>query len=108
LLVGDNTNKGKTVERGWPGIFKAVVNNQIDKNDAVIKVEHINGPILLISAKNDSVWSSAYMAKKIIERLDAKNFEYYYIHISIIGDHGALAGHLDMIYDFLNTHIKPK
>lgn len=101
-------NSDSTVEKGWPGIFKAVVNNQIDMSNALINVEHINGPVLLISAKNDNVWPYAFMAKKIIERLEANNFEHYYNHISISGDHGELAGHLDMVFEFLNTHFDIK
>jgi hypothetical protein len=62
----------------------------------------------LFLEKNDNVWPSAFMAKKIIERLDVNSFEHYYKHISISGDYGDLAGHLNMIYDFLNTHFRPK
>jgi hypothetical protein len=43
---------------------------------ASIKVENINGPILLFSGKNDSVWPSAEMANSIEQRLEANNFAY--------------------------------
>jgi hypothetical protein len=97
-----------TEEMGWSGIFKGIVNNQIETSKAVINVEDINGPVLLISAKNDNIWPSAFMEKKIIERLDVNEFEHYYNHISINGDHGGLEGHLDMVHNFLNTQFKSK
>ncbi|QNL22200.1 hypothetical protein HZR84_09700 [Hyphobacterium sp. CCMP332] len=40
---------------------------------ATIKVEKINGPILLLSGKSDDVWPSAQMANMIEDRLKAFN-----------------------------------
>ncbi|GAA0872147.1 hypothetical protein GCM10009117_12940 [Gangjinia marincola] len=43
---------------------------------AAIKVEQINGPILLFSGKDDRVWPSAEMADSIEKRLNEHNFKY--------------------------------
>jgi len=49
---------------------------------AVIRVENITGPILLISSKMDTMWPSEPAARKIMERLREKNFPYFYQHLS--------------------------
>ena len=90
---------------GWEGIFSAVVKNELDVDQALIKVENINGPILLISAKDDNLWPSETMSNEIIRRLEAKSFIHFYEHLSLEGDHGDLVGHLDIIYDFLINHF---
>lgn len=50
--------------------------------DAVIRVENITGPVLLISSKMDNMWPSELAAKKIMERLEEKKFPYLYQHLS--------------------------
>ena len=56
---------------------------------AVIQVESITGPILLISSKMDTMWPSTEAAERIMERLREKEFPYYYQHLNY--DYG---GHL--------------
>ncbi|MBU5480722.1 acyl-CoA thioester hydrolase/BAAT C-terminal domain-containing protein [Blautia sp. MSJ-19] len=50
--------------------------------DAVIKVEKITGPILLISSKMDNMWPSELAAEKIMKRLKEHDFPYLYQHLS--------------------------
>lgn len=50
--------------------------------DNVIKVENINGPILLVSPEYDSMWTSKLSCEKIVERLKNKNFKYNYKHLN--------------------------
>lgn len=55
---------------------------------AIIKVEDINGPILLISGEKDQVWPSKEMSDEVINRLKAKGFTQPYKHIIVPdGDH---------------------
>ena len=49
---------------------------------ALIPVERINGPILLLSGKDDLLWPSAYMAEQLVERLRENGFEYEVVHLS--------------------------
>ena len=49
---------------------------------AVIRVENITGPVLLISSKMDTMWPSESAAGKIMERLREHNFSYPYQHLS--------------------------
>lgn len=56
--------------------------NKIDYVDkAIIKVEKINGPILLLSGKDDKVWPSTLMANMLEERIKENNFKYYFENI---------------------------
>ena len=52
------------------------------KPEAVIKVEKINGPVLLISSKMDTMWPSEIAAKQIIKRLEDNSFPHLYQHLS--------------------------
>jgi uncharacterized protein len=53
-----------------------------DDDEAFIPVEEISGPILLISGGDDLLWPSALMAKGVMERLEARGFEYPVEHLS--------------------------
>jgi dienelactone hydrolase len=50
--------------------------------EAVIPVERIGGPILLLSGRADSLWPSSAMADQVIARLDARGFRYPHRHIA--------------------------
>lgn len=50
--------------------------------EAVIRVEKITGPILLISSKMDNMWPSELAAAKIMKRLHEHQFQYEYQHLS--------------------------
>ncbi|MGH8219472.1 MAG: acyl-CoA thioester hydrolase/BAAT C-terminal domain-containing protein [Steroidobacteraceae bacterium] len=60
--------------------------------DAVIPVEKIKGPILLISGGDDHLSPSGEMAEQIISRLRSARFPYVYRHLSYAG-----AGHVAFV-----------
>ena len=66
--------------------------------DAVIQVEKITGPILLISSKMDNMWPSELAAKQIMQRLQDCSFPYLYQHLSY--DYGS---HLFVPMDLPST-----
>lgn len=45
---------------------------------AEIKVEKINGPILLLAGKSDSMWPSHPMSEMVIKRLEEKKFSHWF------------------------------
>ena len=57
------------------------------KGFSEIKVEKINGPIMLMSASQDEVIPSTAMSVKIAARLKAKKFRHHYEHHVIEGSH---------------------
>jgi uncharacterized protein len=50
--------------------------------EAVIPVEKIKGPVLLISGKADQLWPSTPMADAVMARLDAGHFPYEHRHLA--------------------------
>lgn len=54
---------------------------------ALIKVENINGPVLLVSGIHDQWWPSAEMSRMVMKRLEAKNFPHSYVHFECDTDH---------------------
>jgi dienelactone hydrolase len=56
---------------------------------AEIPVERINGPVLLISGKDDAMWPSERMAEIARRRLDEHHFAHAYRHLAYDG-----AGHM--------------
>jgi hypothetical protein len=62
--------------------FLAKLDDRAAQERAAIPVERINGPILLVSAKDDSIWPSAMMAQRIVDRLHQRNFSHPVVHLS--------------------------
>lgn len=50
--------------------------------EAAIPVERINGPVLLISGKDDQMWPSSLMGERVIERLLEHNHPYSFEHFA--------------------------
>jgi hypothetical protein len=61
-------------------MFKKALQNANAVEAAAIPVEKIRGPILLESFKQDQIWPSTLMASQLIDRLDKRDFRYYYKH----------------------------
>ena len=50
--------------------------------DAEIPVERINGPVLLISGRDDTMWPSTAMSDAVVARLRAHNFRFPVQHLA--------------------------
>jgi dienelactone hydrolase len=64
---------------GNPLAFRAMYRRALEpdmRDRATIDVEHTQGPILLISGKDDHVWDSSEMADSIVARLRRFHFTY--------------------------------
>jgi dienelactone hydrolase len=44
--------------------------------DAVIQVEHIDGPVMLVCGQSDAMWPSCPMSQAVVARLKAKGFRH--------------------------------
>ncbi len=64
------------------GIYIGSLQNQEAVERAIIPVERINGPILLISGKEDGIWPSSMMCTHVVERLKQQNFVFPFQHLS--------------------------
>ena len=83
-ITGNESNKIIMVEYWKKGLQKTDFIEQ-----AAIKVEKINGPVLLFSGRDDQVWPSSIMADMIEKRLEANSFKYSFQNIKYEN-----AGHL--------------
>lgn len=70
--------------------------------DAIIPVENINGPVLLISGKADALWPSTAMSGQVMARLEAKHFRFPHDHVAYDN-----AGHVAPIPPSDNPALKP-
>ena len=50
--------------------------------DAIIPVEKINGPVMLISGGGDKLWPSAPMSEQVTARLKARHFRFKVVHLN--------------------------
>jgi dienelactone hydrolase len=68
----------KIVNNQYAEVYRLSLEQTEYVKKAEIKVENINGPILLLAAKADSMWPSHQMAEMAIKRLDEHKFPYWY------------------------------
>ena len=94
------------LKRDLRSAFEIMLEDKEAVEKALIKVENINGPILLVSAKKDEMWPSTEMSNEIVERLKAKQFRYAYEHIADEGGHTEVLDYFDTILAFLEKNFK--
>ncbi len=78
------------VDYDWSTIVDAqyidMYEQSLDQTEAVkqamIEVTNINGPILLLTGKEDTMWPSSEMGDMVIERLAEQGFEHGYWHFA--------------------------
>lgn len=75
-IAGNESNRIETLEYWKSGLTKTEYITQ-----ATIRVEKINGPILLFSGLDDMVWPSSLMADMIEQRIKENNFKYSFQNI---------------------------
>jgi dienelactone hydrolase len=68
----------KIVNSQYVAVYRLSLEQTEYVKKAEINVENINGPILLLAAKADSMWPSHQMAKMVIKRLDEHNFSHWH------------------------------
>lgn len=68
----------KIVNAQYVEVYRLSLQQTESVQKAAIQVEKINGPILLLAGKADSMWPSHQMAEMIICRLDKNKFPHWY------------------------------
>mgnify|MGYP000014665865 CR=1 FL=1 len=96
------------MKRDLRGAFASMLKDTVAEKKALIKVEKIKAPILLVSATKDEVAPTTPMSEKIIERLKAYKFKYPTEHIAIEGGHSEPLKHFDLVFNFLEKHFPAK
>lgn len=99
----------KTISPALKGDLYTAFSMMLEDEEAVknaeIHVENINGPILILSGKNDDQWPATSMSNRIIERLKENNFKFHKEHIILDGGHIEPMKHFNLVYDFLEKHL---
>lgn len=72
-------------------LYDASLEDKAAFDRAVIQVEKTQGPILLISGKDDALWPSAKMSDLVSARLKQNKFRYAYTHVAYEGAGHAIA-----------------
>lgn len=93
-ITGNDSNKIETLEYWKSGLAKTDY-----VTEATIKVEKINGPIILFSGKDDKVWPSSFMADMIEQRIEENNFNHSFQNIKY-----DKAGHLISSHPEINSN----
>jgi pimeloyl-ACP methyl ester carboxylesterase len=68
-------------------MFENALEDTLQVNAAAIPAEKIQGPVLLISFKQDQVWPSSLMCRQIVKRFRDSSFNFYYDHADYNGGH---------------------
>jgi uncharacterized protein len=87
------------------GTFEAMLKDTIAEKKAVIKVENINGPVLLLSGTKDEIIPAVEFGNKMVERMKKNNFKYYFNHLVLEGSHVEPTKHFEEIFSFLEQHF---
>ena len=77
-----------------------------DEEQALIKVEKINGPIFLLSATRDEIAPTTPMCEKMMSRLKEKGFKHHYEHLAVEGGHAEPLKYFERVFAFLDKHFK--
>ncbi len=80
--------------------------NQVSADKALFSFENINGPILLISAKNDHIWPSKMMANQIVAYLKKRDFKFSVQHLSVEDNHFIGSASINGFKQKLVVHFK--
>jgi uncharacterized protein len=89
------------------GAFEAMLQDSVAEQAARIKVERINGPVLLISATRDEISPSTPMCDKMIQSFKLNGFRHPYKHLAIEGSHAEPLKHFKEVFEFLAEHFRP-
>ena len=89
------------MKRDLRGSFTAMLQDTIAEQKALIKVENIKAPILLISATEDEIAPTTPMCNKIIDRLKQHKFQYDTEHVAIVGSHAEPLQYFELVFNFL-------
>jgi dienelactone hydrolase len=88
--------------------FEIMLEDKEAVGKAAIKVENINGPILLVSAKEDEMWPSTEMSNEMMKRLNAQQFKFTHEHLAVDGGHSEVLDYFDYVLSFLSKNFPSK
>lgn len=85
--------------------FEIMLEDEEAVQNALIKVEDINGPIFFVSAKADEWWPSTEMSNDMMKRLQEKKFHHTFEHLAVEGGHTDVLDYFDNVLGFLKKNF---
>lgn len=85
--------------------FEIMLKDTIAVEKAAIKIEKINGPVLLMSATKDEICPSTPMCEKMMQRFKSKKFKHNLTHIPYEGEHTEPLKHFNDVFTFLEKNF---
>ncbi len=82
-----------------------MLSGTVAEHQAIIPVEKIKGPVLLISATKDEMIPAVEMGEKMMRRFKRNHFQFTYQHIILEGTHAEPTKHFDKIFSFLEENF---
>lgn len=73
-------------------LYRTGLKNKTAVANSTIQVEQTQGPILLISGKDDHMWPSSTMSEAVMSRLKKAKYAFHYEHLAYDGAGHAIAG----------------
>jgi predicted esterase len=106
-LLSWQMQKGNVTGEFTPAFKEALASAiELEIEQARIPIDKNEGPVLLVSAKQDEIWPSYEMANEVMQYLDKKKYQYTYEHIAIDGSHyGFNKKTLNHVKQFLNKYL---
>ncbi|AXG68947.1 hypothetical protein KORDIASMS9_01166 [Kordia sp. SMS9] len=96
------------MKRDLRGAFETMLQDTEAEKNALIQIEKIQAPILLISATEDEIAPTTPMCNKMMNRLKYHHFTYEAVHINIVGSHAAPLNHFELVFNFLKHKFPVK
>lgn len=87
------------------GAFTTMLQDTVAAQKAAIKVEKINGPILLLSATKDEIIPAVTMGEQMVARLKANHFKHPYQYLVFEGTHAEPTKHFKEVFAFLDQNF---
>jgi dienelactone hydrolase len=76
-------------------LYRPALNDKEGVERALMPVEKVNGPVLLVSGRDDALWPSTQMADEVIQRLKKFHHPHRSEHLAYDGDgHGIRKAYL--------------
>lgn len=96
------------MKRDLRGAFDMMLKDTAAEAKALIPVEKIQGPVLLLSATQDEICPSTPMGEKMMARFKAYRFKYPFEHIAVTGSHAAPLKDFSPVFAFLQKNFPVK
>ena len=94
------------MKRNLRGAFEAMLKDSISEQKALIPVERMKGPVLLMSATDDEIIPAVAMGEIMMKTFKRNRFGYASEHVIYEGSHAEPTKHFDKIFTFLEANFR--